>query len=175
MKLTHTRFALPVMVSLFLTVVATTSWATTIRYDYDRGTDFSTWRTFAWAPPVNPTPTIEERRLARAVDAGFLGRGYRLTAAVGDADFLVEYQAAAWRDVRLETSFRGPYLGRTAQVVREPRGALVIRVVDRRTGRLVWHGMVADELTADRAKADQRTMNAVAKLLKKFPVQGGGK
>lgn len=149
--------------------------AATVRYDYDRDVNFTPWRTFAWAVPVNAAASIQERRLARAVEAGFTGRGYTLVADPRKADFLVDFEAAAWRDVRFESSWNGPAFGRTARVTREPKGALVVRVANRATGRLAWHGVVSDDLAQDPAQADKRTAKAVAQLLKKFPARGGAK
>jgi hypothetical protein len=149
--------------------------AATVRYDYDRGTDFSKWQYVAWAAPLDSTATMTERRLALAIAAGFAGRGYILVAEPPKADFLISFQAAAWQDARLEESFHGPAFPRTIRVEREPRGALVIRVVDRKSGRLAWRGVVADDLAPDPESADKKTAKAIAKLLEKFPARGGTK
>lgn len=149
--------------------------AASTRYDYDRDVDFSRWQYLAWAVPVSPEASITERRLARAIEAGFSGRGYTLTTDAAKADFLVDFGATAWRDARVSTQWNGPRFGRSLQVDREVRGALRIVVIERRTGKVAWHGVVSDEVAGDPAKADQRTAKAVEKLLRKFPARGGAR
>lgn len=138
-------------------------------YDYDRDTDFSRWTSFAWAPPGVPggSPTVD--RLRRAVEDGFVAKGYARVERPDRADFLVTFRAAAWRETLVSESFRGPGFGRDLGLQRVPTGALVVEVYDRRTRGLAWHGVVTDELAGDPEKADRRTAKAVEKLLKKFP------
>lgn len=118
---------------------------------------------------------MEERRIARAVEAGFAARGYVLAADTTRADFVLVARAGAWQDVHVEAQPYGPLRGRSARLEREARGALWVQVYDRRTGRLAWHGVVADALASDPAQADKRTARAVAKLLAHFPARGGAR
>lgn len=167
-------FAIGLMLGLLLAVLPVrTAAAATVRYDFDRDVDMSRWQYLAWAAPVRPDAPMIERRLARAIEAGFSGRGYTLVAEPGKADFVVEFEAAAWRDVQFTSVYQGPAFGRTARLEREPRGALSIVVVNRATGRVAWHGTVVDDLATDPQQADKRTARAVEKLLKKFPARGG--
>jgi len=152
-----------------------TAGAATVRYDIDRSVDVSGWESMAWVPTVKADSSIQGRRIARAIESGFAGRGYTLVADPQQADFLVTYRAAAWRDVRLETTAYSPAFGRSARLEREPMGSLAIQVVDRRTGKVVWHGVVSDALAGNPDQADKRTTKAVEKLLKKFPARGGGR
>lgn len=155
--------------------VAAAALASTVTYDFDRDVDFSKWTFAAWRTPERPGASMTEKRLARAVESGFAGRGYVLVAERPRADFLIDYRAAAWQDVSLEGNLGGPGFHRYARVNREARGALVIDVYERATGRLAWHGVVSDALADDPAEADRKTAKAVEKLLKKFPARGGGK
>jgi len=143
--------------------------AATVKYDYDRDVDFAAWKTFAWSGPAAPGASLTEKRLERAVEDGFEAKGYRLVERPAEADFLIACRAAAWRDVSLSESWHGPAFGRDLSVQRVARGALLVDVVDRRTGRLAWRGTVSDDLAGSPEQADKRTAKAVEKLLKKFP------
>ena len=46
---------------------------------------------------------------------------------------------------------------------------------DHRTGKVAWQGVVSDALADTPEQADRRTAQAVEKLLRKFPVSGGGR
>lgn len=154
--------------------VAGAAAASTVKYDYDRDVDFSQWARAAWRLPV-PGSGMTEKRIAKAVEAGFKGRGYTFVDAPEQADFVIDFRAAAWQNTRLEEAFHGPAFGRSLYVSREARGALVIEVYEHATGRLAWRGVVSDALAGDPDKADKKTARAVEKLLKKFPARGGGK
>lgn len=144
--------------------------ASTVKYDYDRDIDFSKWKLMAWRP-AGPDAGMTEKRLSKAVESGFVGRGYQLVEDPAQADFLFDWRAAAWQDVRLQESFHGPAFGRDVSLSREAMGALVVTVYDRRTGNVAWRGMVADALASNPKQADQKTAKAVKKLLDKFPAR----
>ena len=167
----NTRIAVLLVISLGFAAAAA---ASTVKYDFDRDVDFSKWTTMAWSSPAGPALSMTETRIAKAVEMGFQNRGYTRVESPAQADFVIDWRAAAWQDVRLDDTFRGPAFGRTLSVRREARGALVIDVHDARTGRLVWHGVVTDALAGDPEQADRKTAKAVEKLLKKFPMRGGG-
>lgn len=146
--------------------------AATVKYDYDRDIDFSKWANAAWAGPQAADASMIEKRLEKAIENGFRDRGYAFVTDRAQAEFLVAYEAGAWQDRSLNGT-GGPLIGRSMYVRRENRGALVVRVYERATGELAWHGVVADALAGDPDQADKRTAKAVAALLKKFPARGG--
>jgi len=168
------RFAVPTMV-LFALSLAAVALAATVKYDYDREVNFTSWTTAAWRGPQDPGASMVERRLEKAIEGGFRDRGYAFVADPGQADFVIAYEAGAWQERSLQESPGGPVFGRSLYVNRENRGALVVKVYERATGRLAWHGVVADALASDPNQADKKTAKAVAALLKKFPARGGGK
>lgn len=143
--------------------------ASTVKYDFDRGIDFAPWKTFAWAAAGAPLTSLPERRIERSLEDGFKAKGYAFVPGPGQADFVIAYQAGAWRDVEVSESFHGPAFGRQVRVDRVPKGVLVVSVFERTTGRLAWRGMVSDALASDPQQADKKTAKAVAKLLKSFP------
>jgi hypothetical protein len=149
--------------------------ASTVKYDYDRDVDFSKWRQAAWKASVGAAPSMASKRIAKALEAGFAAKGYPFVANPAEADFVVEYHIAAGQDVEIVESFHGPVLGRSVWVEREAMGSLAVRVYDRKTGKVAWHGVVTDALADDPDQADKKTAKAVEKLLKKFPARAGWK
>jgi hypothetical protein len=147
--------------------------AATVKYDHDKSVDMRTWRYMTWASEAGD-PSMKEQRIDDAVAAGFAARGYFLVAEREGADFLIQWRAAAWQDVRLEGTAWSPAFGRDLRLAREAMGTLVVTVVERKTGKVAWRGMVTDALASDPEKADRRTAKAVEKLLKKFPARGEG-
>ena len=142
--------------------------ASEVRYDYDGTVDFSRWETMAWRWPESPNgSSMAEARIRRALEAGFAAEGYTF-AHPSEADFLIDFHAAAHRELRLEEGW-GPRWRRDVRIDAYPTGVLIVDVFDRRTGRLAWRGAVSDALANDPEKAEKRTQKAVAELLEKFP------
>ena len=169
------RMAVMSMVLIAMSIAAAAI-ASTIQYDYDREVDFSKWKLAVWRSLEKRAETMVDKRIVKAIEAGFAGRGYAMSDDRDQADFVIDYRLAAWQDVSLEGNFRRVGIGGGyARVNREVMGALIIDVYDRKTGKLAWHGMVSDALDDDPDGADKRTAKAVEKLLKKFPAKGGGK
>lgn len=155
--------------------IAVAAAASTVKYDFDREVDFSKWAYVAWRTDERPDASMVDKRIGKAVEAGFEARGYVLTQDRTKADFVIDYRVAAWQDVSLEGNLAGPALGpRYARVNRESMGALVIHVYDGQTGKLAWHGVVSGALASNPEQADKRTAKVVEKLLRKFPARGGG-
>mgnify|MGYP001596272249 CR=1 FL=1 len=92
-------------------ILALVSCATlSIHTDYDRETDFSHYRSFAWVPAAGAgreLASLNDRRIRRAVEADLEAKGYR-TAGGGAPDFLVNYHTAVREKVDVSTTtYRG--------------------------------------------------------------------
>ena len=158
------------LITLVLAMAVTTgaAQAAAVKYDYDKKVNFTTYKSWAWSEPQAADYSMTESRIREAVEAGFVADGYSQVERA-DADFLVDYHAAARQDVSFDETFRGPGFGRDLRMRRTPTGVLVVDVIDARTGKLAWRGLVEDALASDPKKADKKTEKAVTKLLTKFP------
>lgn len=157
-------FAVTLLTTLILTGAGR---AAEVRYDADPSVDTKAWHTWAWAKPEpQDGGSPAETRIRRELAAGLAAKGYG-QAAREEADFLVDFQAGAQRELRVDRGF-GP-LGRNARVDTQPVGTLLVDAIDRESGRRAWRGLVSDTLASDPEKADKRTAKAIAKLLKEFP------
>lgn len=148
--------------------------AATVKYDYDKSVDMREWKYVAWVSAAGDL-SMKEQRIDDAVAAGFATKGYFLVADRSQADFLIQWRAAAWQDARVVGSAWSPAFGRDFRVEREAMGTLVVTVYDRKTGKVAWKGMVTDALADNPDQADKRTAKAVEKLLKKFPSRVEGR
>jgi hypothetical protein len=169
-----------------LVLLAACSTITTKR-DFDRNANFSSYKTFAWAPLPNtqaPAPAVDQA-IRASVEKGLTARGY--AKATGPTpDFYVVYHVTSVQqtDVRhytdwgFGTAYRtgyGYYTGwpgnpATYAMLDQYRvGALVLDFIEVRRQQLVWRGVassvIGDKAEGNAAKADQ----AVQQLLSKFP------
>jgi Domain of unknown function (DUF4136) len=182
------RLALSMVLVL---LVACAAIAQDIRYNFDKNTDFSKFKTYKWVTLKSETPIndLTERQLKAAVDSELVKKG--LSKTDGEtADLFVGYQAAIGQEKQF-TSFSsdwgygggwyrggwyggGPGMSTTSgQTSTIYTGQLGLDIYDSANHTLVWRG-VASKTINPKAKPDKQEKNlnkAVAKLLKNYPPQ----
>lgn len=170
-----------------LLMLAGSALAQDVRYNFDKDTDFSKFKTYKWvtlkdAPTVND---LVDKQIKDAIDAQLATKG--LSKVDGDnADLFIGYQAGIGTEKQF-TSFNsgwgyGPgWYGRgwygpgggmtTGQTSTIYTGQLALDMYDSAHKDLVWRG-VASKTIDPKAKPDKQQKNlnkAVAKLLKNYP------
>jgi hypothetical protein len=157
-----------------------------VRYNFDRSTDFSKFKTYKWvnikdAKRLDP---LLDKQFKDAVDEQLATKG--LTKVEGDspADLLIGYQAAVRQEQEF-TSYNtgwgyGPgwggwYGGGTSTTMGSTStiniGQAALDMYDSAGHDLVWRGVVSKTLD-EKAKPEKQQKNlnkAVAKLLKNYP------
>jgi len=156
---------------LSLTVV-TAAMASSVRYDYDREVNFSAWKKVAWQASGPVDLSIPSQRIRRALEYGFKAKGYTFVER-DSADFVIAYDAAAWKETRISGRYYGPAFGRSVDMERVPMGVLQLHVIDAKTGRIAWRGAVSGVLAKNGDEAEKKTAKAVEQLLEKFPPKKG--
>jgi hypothetical protein len=158
-----------------------------IRYNYDKETDFSKFKTYKWVTLKNAKAVddITGKDITQSIDAQLATKG--LSKVEGDnADLLIGYQV----DVGTEKQFtsyntdwgygggwyRGGWYGpsggmTTGQTSTIYNGQLALDMYDSAKKDLVWRG-VASKTIDPKAKPEKQQKNidkAIAKLMKKYP------
>jgi len=179
--------------SIFLTavllLVAGGAAAQDIRYNFDKESDFSKFKTYKWvnlkdAAKVND---LVDKQIIAAVDKELAAKG--LSKVDGDnADLFIGYQAAVGQEKQFSSYssdwgygggwYRGGWYGgaggmstTTGQTSTIYIGQLALDMYDSAKRSLVWRG-VASKTIDPKAKPEKQEKNlkkAVAKLLKKYP------
>lgn len=163
-----------VMPALFLGLLAAQgAFAQKVTVEFDRGADFSGYRTFAIRSGVlnsrNPAlnSDLVKKRIEADIERYLTARG--LTLVSGRSDLNVRYHFGSARRTQLETYPAGWYgLGR--RVVRVPysEGTLVIDLRDPKTRSLVWRA-IASEQKSDPSKIQGKLDDMVKKSFDKYP------
>jgi hypothetical protein len=163
------------------------AFAQDVRYNFDKNTDFSKFKTYTWVSikDAQKVDEITDKQIKAAVDAELAKKG--LTKVDGDnADLFVGYQAAIGTEKQF-TSFnndwgygpgwyRGGWYGPTGGITTGQTttiyvGQLALDMYDSANKDLVWRGTASKTLDPE-AKPEKREKNlekAVAKLLKNYP------
>ncbi len=172
--------------ALFL-MAAGGAFAQDVRYNFDKNTDFSKFKTYKWVQlkGADKLDDLTDKQIKAAIDAELAKKG--LTKTDSDkADLYVGYQTAVGQEKQF-TSYSndwgyGPGWGRgwyggmgttttTGQTSTIYTGQLALDMYDAANHDLVWRG-VASKTLDPKAKPEKRQQNlekATAKLLKNFP------
>ena len=146
--------------------------------DYDRGTNFSSYRTFGFKDVRTPDSPISTKRIQGALSRTLSAHGLSAVAD-GTPDLWVVIHTRSRRETQVTTygsgmgwgwRWRGSYWN-SARVERIQVGTLVVDLVDTKAQELVWRGTASkvvdpDDTPQDRAKNVQE---AVDKLFEGYP------
>jgi hypothetical protein len=149
----------------------------TVKSDYDRETDFSRYKSYAFLPSSardGDEPRLHDslmtKRVQRAARSRLDAKG--LEYRPSGADLLVAYHAAVQEKV--DVSHYGYHYGRGwygggVDVWQYTEGTLVLDFIDAKTKDLVWRGWATDIVGGDPEEAEQRIDEAVGKILERYP------
>lgn len=159
-----------------------------VRYNFDKDTDFSKFKTYKWVDLKDAAKVddITDKQIKASIDAELAKKG--LTKVDGDdANLFIGYQAAIGTEKQF-TSYntdwgygpgwsRGGWYGgtgggmTTGQTSTIYTGSLGLDMYDSTKHDLVWRG-VASKTIDPKAKPEKRQKNldkAIVKLLKNYP------
>lgn len=172
----------------FSLLVASACLAQDVRYNFDKNTDFSKFKTYKWVILKNAAKVddLVDKQIKETVDAELAKKG--LSKVDGDtADLFIGYQAAVNQEKQYTSysdnwGYGGGWYGggwygypgggmTTGQTSTIYIGQLALDMYDPANHDLVWRG-VGSKTLDPKAKPDKRQKNltkAVAKILKSYP------
>jgi Domain of unknown function (DUF4136) len=151
-----------------------------VHYNYDRGANFASYKTYQWVDlPGHVPDQLIDRDIKRSVDEQLAQKG--LTRVEKDGDLYVGYQAALDLEKGVDlwsTGFGGfggwgdrTVQGQTSTI---PVGMLLVNLYDPAKKQLIWRGDATKtiDLKKDPDKNYKNLQKAMAKLFKNYPPQG---
>jgi hypothetical protein len=168
---------------ILLLVVVAACRSAQVGYDYDRGADFSRYRSYAWVSTGQKATgdkrldsSLVDARIRRAIDSQLRAKGYAVSAG-GSPDFLVAYHTGM-KDLMKGASTQN-YIGDRAHgtfttisdVQPYHEGTLTLDIVDATSQRLVWQASVRADVdqSLDPKERDSRMEDVVRAMLAHFP------
>lgn len=160
-----------------LTLLGHLALAQSVTYDYDKRTDFSRLRTYAWTRGTPVNDELNHRRIVSAIEAQLSAHGLVPAAAGTRPDVLVAYHASFDRNLQINGFASGfgyrPGAIRTGTARAEEVlvGSLVVDLMDARSGALVWRGIATHDVDtkANAEKRDKNIAKATEKLFRNYP------
>ncbi len=171
-----------IMIALVVASISVPVVAQEVRYDYDRGADFSKYKTYKWVqiPGAQMPNQLTDQHIRRAIDANLAQKG--LTKTEGNADLLIGYQVAVDQEKQLSTFGYGGWgygygwgrgMGGTATTTVSTInvGTLDLDMYDPAGHQLVWRGSATKTLNPSKNpdKNQRNIQKAMNKLLKNYP------
>jgi Domain of unknown function (DUF4136) len=176
-----TSAALLLGTMLLVPLTAPAALAQSVKADFDKSTDFSKYKTFAFKKGTDaPTPFAQER-IVNAITAQLKARGMS-PSDTPDLFVFTHAQVSTEKRMDVTTFGYGGYPGwggwggsfgtSTVHETNVPIGTLVIDLVDAPKDSLVWRGVGTDTLLTNPTpeKSEKRINKAVAKMFQKYPV-----
>ena len=161
-------------------MLATTSFAQSISFDFDRTVRFAGFRTYAWVPGTNVPDQLVHRRIVDAVDVQLALKGMSKVHEGNQPDLLIAYHASFEQDLQI-TGFGsgwggyrfGGYRSGTARAEEILVGTMVIDIVDAKTSNIVWRGTATKDIDvkATPDKRDKNITKTAQKLFRHYPPQ----
>ena len=182
----HKKLFLPL---LTIVLAAGSAAAQDVRYNFDKDSDFSKFKTYKWVTlkNANKLDDLLDKQIKDAVDAQLAQKG--LTKVDDDsANLYIGYQAAVNQEKEFTSYstdwgygggwYRGGWYGpmggmstTTGQTSTIYKGQLALDMYDSANHSLVWRGLASKTLDP-KAKPDKQQKNlnkTVTKLLKNYP------
>ena len=156
-----------------------------VNVDWDRGTDFSKFHTYAWQPSTHSAKGLWNQRVIDAVNTQLQAKGFNLVDA--NPDLWVVYSNSIKKNQQVVgTGYNmGPAWGwgygwggpttTTYQTYTTREGTLIVDIADANGHQLLWRGSATNSIADNSDKNIKTLNNAVNKLFKNFPPKPGNK
>ena len=166
------------LLAVALLGIAGAAQAQQIKVHYDRGVDFTRFKTYSWMEGEPSNNPVAHQEIVSAIDRQLIAKGLRRVDENGDLN--VAYYASLGGNVNarmveytqgLDVSRWEGGFGETVKptVGAMPMARVVLDLVDGSAKKLVWRGIARDAFTPNQAHAKKRINSDIAKMLKRFP------
>jgi Domain of unknown function (DUF4136) len=177
------RFARFITLLQALSVMAVCAYGQDVHYNYDRSTNFGSYKTYQWVDLPGRVPDeLIDRDIKRSIDEQLAQKG--LSKVEKGADVYIGYQTVIDLEKGINLSAWGTRGGPagwgglnsatvTGQTSTIPVGVLLVDLYDPAKKQLIWRGDASDsiDLQKDPDKNYKKLQKAMKKLFKNYPPQ----
>jgi hypothetical protein len=171
----NAKLALSIPTILLFSVGCST---VSVNTDYDKGTDFSRFKTFSQKPPPQGSRSLKGyseiagRHINSAIATTLESKGFQMAPEGQDGDLIVAFSIDGQprQDVEWTGGGYGGWYGQS-YTVNYVEGTLTIDVFDASKRQLVWHAYGQTNIYGSQTDNYGKVDDAVEQILKKFPPQ----
>jgi len=159
---------------LLFTIMCSVAWAQDVKVDWDKTTNFTGFKTYAWTTGTPAKNPLMGQRIVEGIDQQLAAKGLQKVDSNSNPDLLVLYHASTGSQTELNTMGTGWGWGwgggsTTTTVDKIPTGQLSVDLGDAKTKKLLWLGSASDTLSDKPEKNTDKINKALDKMFKKFP------
>ena len=173
--------------SLFMLLILSSCSSVSVNSDYDKNTDFSRYKTFAFQKngiDKVEISDLDKKRILRAIDSEMTKKGFTKSET---PDLLINIFTKEKEQVDVNQFNNNwgfgwrwgwdPFMwGGQTTVTRTTEGTLFIDIIDATKKELIWQGIGSGALkTQNREKKEIRIKEFVAEIMTQFPPESNGK
>jgi hypothetical protein len=180
-------------IPFILMALTTSGFAQKIKVGYEKGIDFSKYKSYTWAKPQVPiTRPLLYETVVGTIDEELRAKGLERTEKDGDLTLIaaggLEYGSNLAAGTPILPVYGGPPpdMSSTMWTGASPsspmsgplvaQGTLILEFVDRSANRVIWNGAVKRNFDPEQKnKSLDQVEKAIVKLLKGFPPKGSSK
>ena len=181
----YLRWAAVIAASIVLCLAASARDKITVTYA--KGTNFSQFKTYAWAEHGAVAHPILAADIVDAINQELNARG--LQKAASNPDLIIQIYGSVDQESTMysndplyagtggippfDPSMTGPafvgFYGNTTVTIH--KGEMVVDLIDAKTKKLVWRGMAEESVSSDPEKLVEEVNGAISKMFKQYPKQ----
>lgn len=145
-----------------------------VTYDFDRSTDFNTYKTYNFHQngiDKLELNDLDKRRILNAIDAQMAVKGF--TKSETSPELFINVLASSKEKINIDNGYYGgywgPYYGGSSRVYQYTSGTIIIDIIDNARNILIWQGAGSGLNVSDLDNKAEEIPQAVSEILAKFP------
>ncbi len=144
-----------------------------VTYDFDRATDFNTYKTYNFHQngiDKLELNDLDKRRILAAIDVQMAAKGFTKS---DNPQLYINVLASSKEKVNIDNGYYGgywgPYWGGPSRVYQYTSGTIIIDIVDNSRNILVWQGAGSGLNVSNLNTKSDDIPKAIEEILAKFP------
>ena len=162
----------PLLAFFIMGVILTSCNTVRVTYDFDRATDFNTYKTYNYHTKgieKLELNDMDKRRILEAIDAQMAAKGFSKS---DNPQLYINVLASSKEKVNIDNGYGGywgPYWGGPSRVYQYTSGTIILDVVDNTRNILVWQGAGSGLNVSNLNSKAEDIPKAIGEILSKFP------
>jgi hypothetical protein len=143
-----------------------------VTYDYDRATDFNTYKTYNFHQKgidKLELNDLDKRRIMSAIDTQMAAKGFTKSDS---PELYINVLASSKEKINIDNGYYGGYWGSYgggSRVYQYTSGTIIIDVIDNARNILIWQGAGSGLNVSDLDTKAEEIPKAIEEILAKFP------
>lgn len=162
-----------ILILIFAGVFLSSCNTVRVTYDYDRATDFNTYKTYNYHQKgieKLELNDLDKRRILAAIDTQMTAKGFTKS---DNPELYINILASSKEQVNIDNGYYGGYWGSywggPSRVYQYTSGTIILDIIDNKKNILIWQGAGSGLNVSDLDTKADDIPKAIEEILAKFP------